>query len=436
MPFTIDQGGTLQAFDIISKKRDGHLLNASEIDFMVQGYTRGSVSSGEMAAFLTVTYLNGLDFEETLSLTRAMVNSGKTLDLSSIPGPKVDKHSTGGVGDKTTLVLAPLVAACGVKVAKMSGRGLGFTGGTLDKLESIPGFRTDLTIEQFMDQLYAIGVAITSQTEDLVPADKKIYALRDRTATISSIPLIASSVMSKKIAAGCDAIVLDVKTGSGAFMKSYEEAKELAELMVAIGSALERQTIAIISNMDQPLGYAIGNVLEVKEAIETLRGKGPKDLTELCLALGSQMLILAGRAFKQEDARDTLYTAIDTGDAMMKFEQLVEAQGGERQAIMDPDLLPKAKIVQVYKAKEEGYVSSIQAEKIGWAARACGDGACGILLHKKVGDSVEKGEVLAEIHTGDQASVKRVTALLEESFEISDRALTFPLIFSIIRPHP
>lgn len=426
----------MRAFDIISKKRDGHILNEDEINFMVQGYTQENIAVAEMSAFLTAVYLKGLDFEETLNLTRSMVNSGKTLDLSSIPGPKVDKHSTGGVGDKTTLVVAPLVAACGVKVAKMSGRALGFTGGTLDKLESIPGFKTNLTIEQFIDQLYRIGVAITSQTEDLVPADKKIYALREQTATISSIPLIASSVMSKKIAAGCDAIVLDVKTGSGAFMKSYEEAKELAELMVAIGSSLGRQTIAVISNMDQPLGYAVGNVLEVKEAIQTLRGKGPTDLTELCLTLGSHMLILAGRAFKQEDAREILYTAIDTGDAMLRFEQLVEAQGGERQTVMDPDLLSKAKIIQAYKAERAGYVSSIQAEKIGWAARACGQQTGGILLHKKVGDSVEEGEVLAEIHTSDQASIEGVTALLDESFEISDRALTFPLVFSIIRPHP
>lgn len=398
----------MRMVDLIQKKRDGEALTRQEIEFMISGYSEGRIPDYQLSAWAMAVYFNGMTPEETAALTLAMAASGDQIDLSSIQGIKVDKHSTGGVGDTTTLVLAPLVAAAGVPVAKMSGRGLGHTGGTIDKLEAISGFNVEMERERFLTQVNEIGLALTSQTGNITPADKKLYGLRDVTATVNSIPLIASSVMSKKIASGADAIVLDVKTGRGAFMKTLEDSIALAQAMVEIGTQVGRHTIAVLSDMDQPLGFAVGNALEVREAILTLRGEGPADLTELCLELGARMLQLGGRTSDLQSARAELEELIRSGGALEKLKQFVTAQGGDASVIEQPDRLPQAdQIVQVV-AEASGYVADIEAEAIGLGAMRLGAGretkestidpAVGIWLHKKIGDPVQAGESLAELH--------------------------------------
>jgi len=400
-------------YDIIMKKRNGGVLSTEEINFFVQGYTKGEIPDYQVSALMMAIYFRKMSEEETLALTMAMANSGEQLDLSEIKGTKVDKHSTGGVGDKTSLALTPMVAACGIPVAKMSGRGLGHTGGTIDKLESFPGFTTDLSIGQFIENVNHIGMAIMGQTADLAPADKKLYALRDVTATVDNMSLIASSIMSKKIAAGADAIVLDVKTGSGAFMKEEADARALAVEMVKIGRNAGRKTIAVISDMDQPLGYAVGNALEVKEAIDTLKGNGPKDFVELCLALGSQMLVAGGRAAGVAEAEEMLKGVIADGSALKKLAQFVAAQGGDSRAVYRTELLPQAKIVRPVAAPVSGYVNRIICDEVGICSLVLGGGretkesvidpAVGLVLGKKVGDYVREGEPLAMIHANEES---------------------------------
>lgn len=399
-------------YDIILKKRQGLELAREEINFFISGYVSGEIEDYQAAALLMAIFFQGLSPRETSDLTLSMAGSGDQADLSGIPGIKVDKHSTGGVGDKTTLVLAPLVAAAGVPVAKMSGRGLGHTGGTIDKLESIPGFKVDLAPDIFKRQVREIGVAVVAQTGNLVPADKKLYALRDVTATVDSIPLIASSVMSKKIAAGADAIVLDVKAGSGAFMRDVENARKLALAMVEIGKMVGRRTVAVITDMDQPLGLTVGNALEVQEAIETLQNKGPADLTRLCLALGSEMLVLAGKAGTTREGEENLKKLLVGGRALDKFKEMVSSQGGNPHVAENISLLPGAANQEAVSAVESGYIHSIHAETIGRAAMLLGAGritkespidlSAGIVLHKKTGDRVEKGEPLATLHYNKQ----------------------------------
>lgn len=434
----------MRMYDIILKKRQGRELSREEIEFFVQGYVRGEVPDYQAAAFLMAVFFCGLSFRETADLTMAMVSSGERVDLSSIPGRKVDKHSTGGVGDKTTLVLAPLVAAAGVPVAKMSGRGLGHTGGTIDKLESIPGLRVNLSPQEFTSQVQRIGLAVVAQSGNLVPADKKLYALRDVTATVDSIPLIASSVMSKKIAAGADAIVLDVKVGSGAFMRTLEDARSLATTMVAIGRQVGRVTAAVISDMDQPLGFAVGNALEVREAIETLAGKGPRDLVELCLVLGGHMLSLAGAAATPEEGAERLEDLLRRGKALEKFKEMVQAQGGNLQVVEEPDRLPAARWQEEIKARQGGFVCAVHAEKIGRAAMLLGAGrerkeeaidhAVGVVLHKKVGDPVRPGEALATLHANDPAKLALARQAVEEAFCLGpQRPPTRKLIYEILQ---
>jgi pyrimidine-nucleoside phosphorylase len=374
-----------------------------------------------MAALAMAIYFQGMNMEETVHLTLAMADSGVRLDLSSIPGIKVDKHSTGGVADTTTLVLAPLVASCGVPVAKLSGRGLGHTGGTIDKLESIPGLKVELSLEKFKENVKKYGIAIASQTEDLAPADKKLYALRDVTATVDSIPLIASSVMSKKIAAGADAIVLDVKVGQGAFMKDLPSARKLAQVMVEIGRSADRRTIAYITSMDQPLGLAIGNSLEVVEAIQVLRGGGTQDLVNLCLELGSAMLVLGGKAKDKGEGKEKLKEALASGRALEKFREFILAQGGEGRVVEDLSLLPQARFKESWVAKEEVYIAELPAEKLGQVAMKLGAGrekkgqkidlAVGLVLGGKVGDRIEKGEPIVTVYANDKGKLK---AALEE----------------------
>lgn len=390
--------------DLIAKKRDGYELSKEEIDFIIRGYTNGDIPDYQMSAFAMAVFFRGMTEEETAALTMAMVRSGDVIDLSKIEGMKVDKHSTGGVGDTTTLVLGPLVASVGVPVAKMSGRGLGHTGGTIDKLESVPGFHVEIDNEQFIELVNKNKIAIIGQTGNLTPADKKLYALRDVTATVDSIPLIASSIMSKKIAAGADAIVLDVKTGAGAFMKDFAGAKRLATAMVEIGKRVGRKTMAVISDMSQPLGYAVGNALEVKEAIDTLKGKGPEDLQELCLTLGSYMVYLAEKASSLEEARALLEASIREGKALETFKVFLSAQGGDASVVDDPTKLPQAKYRWELEAPEDGYVAEIVADEVGTAAMLLGAGratkeatidlSVGLVLHKKVGDAVKKANRL------------------------------------------
>ncbi|MEK6461096.1 pyrimidine-nucleoside phosphorylase [Heyndrickxia faecalis] len=431
----------MRMIDIIEKKRNGGELATEEINFFVKGYTEGTIPDYQASALAMAIYFKDMSDREIADLTMAMVHSGETLDLSAIHGIKVDKHSTGGVGDTTTLVLAPLVAALGVPVAKMSGRGLGHTGGTIDKLESIQGFHVEITTDQFIDLVNREKVAVIGQTADLAPADKKLYALRDVTATVDSIPLIASSIMSKKIAAGADAIVLDVTTGAGAFMKKEEDAIRLAETMVRIGNHVGRKTMAVISDMSQPLGYAIGNALEVKEAIDTLKGEGPDDLTELVLALGSQMVVLAGKATTLEEARKMLKEAIANGAGLEKFKKFVANQGGDPSVIDHPEKLPQAKYAIDLPAKTSGYVSKMVADQIGVAAMMLGAGratkedkidfAVGIVLRKKVGDRVEAGEPLATIYANREA-VEEVKEKIYDNITISDHGEEPQLIHKII----
>lgn len=394
--------------DIIEKKKEHQALTKEELHFFISEYVKGTIPDYQVSALLMAIYFNGMEEEETAYLTEEMLHSGDMIDLSSIPGVKCDKHSTGGVGDKTSLSLAPMVAACGVKVAKMSGRGLGHTGGTLDKAESIEGFRVDLTIDEFLSQVKEIGLAIIGQTGTLVPADKKLYALRDVTATVNSIPLIASSIMSKKLAAGSDTILLDVKYGEGAFMQTAKDAQKLAETMIRIGQHFHKDVRAMISNMNQPLGNAIGNALEVKEAIATLQGKGPKDFTELCLKAGSIMLMQAGKAEDEISARSMLQNVMDDHRALDKLLEMVEAQGGNIEQILHPELLPQAKEILEITSKECGYIKDVHALTLGTLAMQLGAGrmvkedtidpAVGIVLNKKDGDYVEKGDILAFVH--------------------------------------
>ncbi|MBZ4662384.1 MAG: pyrimidine-nucleoside phosphorylase [Caloramator sp.] len=433
----------MRMYDIILKKRNGEELTKQEIDFFVNGYTKGEIPDYQVSALLMAIFFNKMTKRETADLTMAMVNSGETIDLSEIQGIKVDKHSTGGVGDKTTLVLAPMVAACGVPVAKMSGRGLGHTGGTIDKLESIKGFSVEMTKKQFIDNVNRIKMAVGGQTADLAPADKKLYALRDVTATVDNVSLIASSIMSKKIAAGADAIVLDVKTGTGAFMKTLDDSFELAQEMVDIGTNVGRNTIAVISDMDQPLGFAVGNALEVKEAVETLKGQGPEDLLELCIVLGTQMLLLAGKAKTEDEARKMLQETITSGAAYEKFKEFVKAQGGDISVIEDLELLPKAQHIIEVKADREGYITKIIADQIGISALILGAGretkespidpAVGIIIKEKVGSYVKKGDVIAYLHANDLNKAKVAEQKLLEAYHIEQQKLEErPLIFGIV----
>jgi len=428
--------------DIIEKKRDGKELSTEEIQFFVKGYTEGTIPDYQAASLLMAIYFQDMTERERTDLTLAMVESGDTIDLSPIQGIKCDKHSTGGVGDKVTICLSPMVAACGVPVAKMSGRGLGHTGGTIDKLESIPGFKVELTSEQFIKQVNDIKMAVVSQSGNLTPADKKIYALRDVTGTVPSIPLIASSIMSKKIASGADAIVLDVKVGEGAFMKTVEEAEELAHAMVKIGNRVGRKTIAILSDMSQPLGYAVGNALEVKEAIDVLKGHGPEDVKELCLTLGSQMVLLSGKAQSIEEARKKLEEVLNNGKALETFKAFVASQGGDPSITEHPDLLPQAKYKVDVPAKEAGYIKKIIANEIGVAAMLLGAGretkdseidlSVGIVLNKKVGDHVEKGESLATIHS-NREDIEDIKKKIYSNINITNEIIETPsLIKGII----
>lgn len=427
--------------DIIEKKRDGKALTQEEIEFFINGYTKGDIPDYQASSLAMAIYFQDMNEEERANLTMAMVNSGDVIDLSLINGIKVDKHSTGGVGDTTTPVLAPLVAAVGVPVAKMSGRGLGHTGGTIDKLESIKGFHVEISEDEFVKLVNENQVAVIGQSGNLTPADKKLYALRDVTGTVNSIPLIASSIMSKKIAAGADAIVLDVKTGNGAFMKTLEDAENLAHAMVSIGNNVGRNTMAIISDMSQPLGRAIGNALELKEAIDTLKGEGPEDLTELVLTLGSQMVVLAKQAKTLDEARQLLLNAINDGTALAKFKVFLEQQGGDATVVDDPDKLPTAQYKIEYKAKSNGVVSELIANEIGVASMMLGAGrqtkedeidlSVGIVLHKKVGDTVQVGEPLLTIHSNRQ-NVDDVIDKLDQSITIQEHSEAPTLIHKII----
>ncbi|WP_271002637.1 pyrimidine-nucleoside phosphorylase [Listeria seeligeri] len=431
----------MRMVDIISKKRDGKALSTEEIQFFIDGYTNGEIPDYQASALAMAIFFQDMNDEERADLTMAMVGSGDTIDLSAIEGIKVDKHSTGGVGDTTTLVLAPLVAAVGVPVAKMSGRGLGHTGGTIDKLESIEGFHIELDKKDFINLVNRDKVAVIGQSGNLTPADKKMYALRDVTGTVNSIPLIASSIMSKKIAAGADAIVLDVKTGAGAFMKTDEDAENLAHAMVRIGNNVGRNTMAVISDMSQPLGEAIGNALEVKEAIDTLKGEGPKDLTELVLVLGSQMVVLAKQAKTLEEARAKLIEVIENGAALEKFKTFLANQSGDASIVDHPEKLPQAKFQIEVPAKTSGFVSKITADEIGIAAMILGAGratkedeinlAVGLMLRKKVGDPVKAGESLVTIFA-DQENVENVKAKIYENIEIADHATAPTLIHKVI----
>ena len=432
----------MRMVDLISKKRHNIELTTAEIEWIINGYTNKEIPDYQMSALLMAIVFNDMTKAERLALTQAMVNSGDVVDLSAIEGVKVDKHSTGGVGDKTSLILGPLVASMGVPVAKMSGRGLGHTGGTLDKLESISGMKIEIEMDQFIQQVNDIKLAIIGQTGNLAPADKYLYALRDVTGTVESIPLIASSIMSKKIAAGADAIVLDVKFGAGAFMKTLDDAKELATAMVEIGRDAGRETVAFLTDMNQPLGFAIGNALEVKEAIETLSGNGPKDLEELVLQLASHMVVLAKKAANTEQAYAKLKEKLQNGEALQKFKEFVAAQGGDTSQIENPELLPTASSVIPVTATEAGYVEKIDALSIGIAAMKLGAGRAtkedtidmgvGVVLNKKVGEAINQGDVLAYVHT-NQADSQEAIEYIKKAYEISSSSVCSPtLIYDII----
>ena len=419
----------MQMTDLLAKKRDGEALSTEEIDYMIQGYTRGDIPDYQMSAMCMAIVLRGMDERETLDLTMSMMHSGAVLTLDRIDGIKADKHSTGGVGDKTSLVLCPMVAACGVKIAKMSGRGLGHTGGTIDKLESFPGFVTGISEERFFDNVNRLGIAIAAQTAEVDPADKKLYALRDVTGTVPSIPLIVSSIMSKKLAAGADVIVLDVKCGSGAFMKTPQQARELAEALTRVGKLAGRRCTAVITDMDEPLGDAVGNALEVKEAISVLKGEFGGELLELCLTLGSCILTSGGFAGSAEEAREMLTASIRSGAALKKLAELVEGQFGDPRAVYDPSLLPLAPVQLEVTSAEGGYVTHIEADDVGLVSMHLGGGradkestidlSVGLVLHKKVGDRVEAGESLATIHAADRESAERAAEQLRACYRFS-----------------
>ncbi len=423
----------MRAYDIICKKRDKGKLTKEEIEFFISGFTSDNIPTYQMSSLLMAIFLNGMDTEEIFNLTRSMMRSGEVLDLSTIPGIKVDKHSTGGVGDKISLILAPLVAACGVRVPMISGRGLGHTGGTLDKLESIPGFRTDLTLSEFKRNLSQVGVCIMGQTEKIAPADKKIYALRDVTGTVDSIPLIVSSILSKKLASGVDAIVFDVKCGNGAFMQTQEKAEELAKALIRICGRMKRKAVALITDMNEPLGHAVGNSLEVIESIEALKGKGPEDLIEVTLALGSEMLVLGKKAKSKKEAVEKLKQVIESGAGLKKFKQLIKTQGGNPDVIDNYDLLPQAKYKIEVKSEKTGYVKSIQTKEIGLACCRLGAGrekvddlidpAVGFLIKKKVGDYVKKGESLAYVYANSIKKGKIAVENLKSSYQFSKNRL-------------
>lgn len=434
----------MRMYDIIMNKRNGLELSTEEINFFIENYTKGNIPDYQASALTMAIYFKKMNRRETADLTMAIVNSGDVLDLSKIEGIKVDKHSTGGVGDTTTLVLGPMVAALGIPVAKMSGRGLGHTGGTIDKLESFKGFSVEMPEDKFIENVNNIKLAVGGQTGDLAPADKKLYALRDVTATVDNVSLIASSIMSKKIAAGADCIVLDVKVGDGAFMKTPEAARELADEMVSIGKSVGKKTIAVISDMDQPLGFAIGNALEVKEAIDTLKGKGPKDLFELCLTLGSNMVVLAKKAENIEEARKMLLGAIENGKALKKLKEFVAAQGGDTSCIENTELLPKSKYVIPVVCLKDGFISKIHAENIGLIAMELGAGratkeskidlAVGIVLNKKRGDKVSKGDILAYVYANDEAKGNKAVNDINANYEITnDYKEDKKLIYDVVR---
>ncbi|MDQ8329571.1 pyrimidine-nucleoside phosphorylase [Enterococcus lactis] len=431
----------MRMVDLIEKKRDGNELSKEEIEYIVTNYTNGKIPDYQVSALLMAIFYQDMTNEEITNLTLAIANSGDVIDLSSLEGIKVDKHSTGGVGDTTTLILAPLVASVGVTVAKMSGRGLGYTGGTLDKLEAIPGFQIELSDEAFVRIVNESKVAVIGQSGNLAPADKKLYALRDVTATVDSLPLIASSIMSKKIAAGADAIVLDVTTGDGAFMKNIEDARRLAKTMTSIGKLANRETVAVISDMSEPLGEAIGNSLEVVEAIETLKGNGPEDLVEMCYALGSQMVVLAGKAKTIDEARTLLQEALESGKALAKFKEMIQNQGGDPTIVEQPERILTARYTMELPAKQSGVVSKIVANELGIAAMMLGAGrktkeddidhAVGLKLHKKIGDTVTKGESLLTIYSNDK-EISSVIELLYKNIEIGESAMKPTLIHDII----
>jgi pyrimidine-nucleoside phosphorylase len=433
----------LRFSDLIIKKRNGLKLTENDIKFMIEKYNEGKIPDYQMSAMLMAIYFKGMNNSEIRYLTKAMIDSGKIIDLSSIPGIKVDKHSTGGVGDTTTLALAPMVAAAGVKVAKMSGRGLGHTGGTIDKLESIEGFKTELSLNKFIKIVKKVGVSIISSTSDLVPADKKLYALRDVTGTVDSIPLIVSSIMSKKLAAGADAIVLDITTGSGAFMREYKDALKLGKIMVDIGLEFKKEIIGVVSNMDEPLGFAIGNSLEVKEAIEILKDKGPEDLRRLCLVLGSYMLKLGRVTKTYQEGKNKLEKILKSGVALNKFKEMIIAQGGNSGIIDNPELLPLAKHCTKIKANKSGYIQKIDSRLVGESAMLLGAGreekeskidlSVGIVLKKKVGNRININEDLADVHYNDSEKLKEAKKKLLSSFIIGNKKpVKLPLILATI----
>ena len=435
---------TMLMTELIAKKRDGAALSEEEINFMIEGYTRGEIPDYQMSAMLMAMYFRGLDHAETVAMTMAMMHSGDTIDLSAVTGVKADKHSTGGVGDKTSLVLCPMLAACGVKMAKMSGRGLGHTGGTIDKLESFPGFTCDMTTERFFENVNNVGFAIAAQTAEIDPADKKLYALRDVTGTVAVRGLIVSSIMSKKLAAGADIIVLDVKCGSGSFMKTEQDARLLAQELVEVGNAAGRKTVAVITDMDKPLGNAVGNALEVREAISALKGEYGGDLLELCITIGSNILLQGGLAGSEAEARAMLERTIEDGSALRKLAEFVSAQGGDSAAVYDPSLLPTAPVQYDVCAETSGYVNRMNAEGVGLVSLHLGGGratkesvidpAVGVVLSKKAGDRVERGERLAVIHAASEEKAAEAAKLLRACYMITDEApADVPFIKDVVR---
>ena len=419
----------MRMYDIILKKRLGQRLEDEEIRFFVEGYTSGEIPDYQASALLMAVCFQGMDTRETAVLTDCMAHSGDMADLSMIPGIKVDKHSTGGVGDKTSLVVGPIAAACGIRIAKMSGRGLGHTGGTLDKLEAIPGLSTTIGKERFLEIVRQVGLSIIGQTGDIAPADKKLYALRDVTATVDSLPLIASSIMSKKLAAGADAILLDVKTGSGAFMKTLEDSIALAKSMVDIGEHMGKHTIALVTDMDRPLGRAVGNSLEVIEAVETLHGRGPQDFTRLCLELGANMLVLGGMG-TLEECRARAQEALESGRAFEKLCAMVAAQGGDERYLRDPERFAKAPFMEPVLAPQDGYIAHMQTQQVGIASVILGAGRAnkedavdplaGLILCKKAGEPVKKGETVARLYTSEESTIEQARSLLLDAMSFTD----------------